>query len=156
MKIDTKKLLQRLLFGACAGISIGVIIQTVISSLSNTTYVPGVPSFLAKFQNIHTGVAIELILYALVGMFWCLDFLYRRVEQGKMRLFTATLIHFLGGIVMLSIVGYILEWYKGILNLFLFILQATIIYFIIWTIIYLDKKRQIKIINDRLKQSNPL
>ncbi|MDY6050804.1 MAG: DUF3021 domain-containing protein [Rothia sp. (in: high G+C Gram-positive bacteria)] len=140
---------RKILIGALIGIAIGCTMELLFSALMGSTYVPGVPSYLAQFDQQNTAVLVERLIYAGLGaVHYCAADLYKN-ERWPLAL--ATLVH--AAIVLTSVLlaGAYLHWFPLTMGAFMgFLLVALLIYALVWVISFWVSLRETRTINAAL------
>ena len=145
------KYIKKILGSALIGVGIGSVISLVMVYIFSNTYHPGVPSFLEKFSDVRDAVAVEFLVYALIGIISGLSgFLYQDIKENQ--IFIRTTIHYFIVIITVVTAGWYLHWggINSISRVISVLIIATIIYFIIWGLEYLQIKKNINEINKHL------
>ena len=144
------KYIKNILCGALMGVGIGSIITLAMAYSYTNGYYPGVPSFLEKFSDIRTAVAIQFLVYALLGITQMMaGQLYKNINASQ--LFLRTIIHYFIVVISVVLAAWYLHWGPNTLGKIIsMVAMITIIYFIIWIVEYLQIKRTIDKINRHL------
>ncbi len=151
MKI--KNILPELVLGACAGIAIGTSIELIFSASVEPTYTPGMPSFLEQYSNIHIGVLIERVVYALYGVICALAGRIYKNENRPLVLSTAMNVAIIAGCGLS--VGFYLHWWRNVTEFFGSLATILIVYLVIWIALYLHARTNVNKLNKQLKANNP-
>lgn len=143
--------LKKIINGAFVGIGIGFTLNLIFSYIYGE-YQPGVPSFLAQYDVKTTAVAIETLIYMLLGILQS----YGKdiMDNQKRSLLTNTVIHFFILFVPLLMAAYILHWTRDLVGLLSIGISISVIYSIIWLAIYLGIRSEIKKINTNIQSRN--
>ena len=147
--MKTKKIVGLTLVGACVGITIGTSIELIISSLSSSSYYPGVPEFLNSFGNENLSVLIERLIYAAYGIISNFAGLLYRNETRPLILNTA--LHF--GIILICgiVAGSYLNWWGSSFDMFGVLITIVLIYLLIWLFNWLLARAEVKKMNQKLQ-----
>ena len=129
------------------GIGIGQILTLVFSAI-NGEYAIGVPSFLAQFDNLLTPAIIMTVMYAIFGIVGCIS----SSVYDKYPLLKASFLSFSLNLIALSLGGFYLHWFRGLMSYIPFFISFTIVYFFIWILSYLSMKAEVENINEQLKK----
>lgn len=147
--MKTKKIVGLTLVGACIGITIGTSIELIFSSLSSSSYSPGVPEFLNSFGNVNVAVLIERLIYAAYGIISSFAGLLYRNETRPLILNTA--MHF--GIILICGItaGSYLKWWGSSFDMLGVIIAIAFIYLLIWLFNWLVARAEVKKMNQKLQ-----
>lgn len=142
--MTAKNILKRAAIGALAGVVIDVLIS-VLSAGSFTAC----ETLLSWLGNEKAALLVELLLVALYGAV-CLSttFLYDSERASKLPLAVVSVIHCLICIAPYTGLALILNWFSGVRDLLIMACIQLAAYFMIWLIMYLLYKKQIKELND--------
>ena len=139
--MKTKKIVGLTLVGACIGITIGTSIELIFSSLSSSSYYPGVPEFLNSFGSENVAVLIERLIYAAYGIISSFAGLLYRNETRPIALNTA--LHF--GIILICGIA------AGSFDMLGVIIVILLIYLLIWLFNWLVVRAEVKKMNQKLQ-----
>lgn len=126
----SSKWAARLVFYALIGLAIGIAIELLFSALNSTSYVPGLPSFLDQFSNQNLAVAVERLLYLLLGT--VLGLASHIFDMERWSLVKATAAHYLVVVISVGTCGIVLHWFSVGTAALNFVLPVTVIYVFIW------------------------
>lgn len=129
------------------GVGIGSLIEAIISIFLHINIV-GVSSFV---ESVPSGYAkiIQCILY---GGFGIVGLLTSKIYKLKMHLALKTILQFMCLIIYFLIVGTYLRW-TSTRNLLFSLIIFVVIYLVIWTLIYIERKKEVDMINMNLKKN---
>lgn len=129
------------------GVGIGSLIEAIISIFLHINIV-GVSSFV---ESVPSGYAkiIQCILY---GGFGIVGLLTSKIYKLKMHLALKTILQFMCLIIYFLIVGTYLRW-TSTRNLLFSLNIFVVIYLVIWTLIYIERKKEVDMINMNLKKN---
>lgn len=129
------------------GVGIGSLIEAIISIFLHINIV-GVSSFV---ESVPSGYAkiIQCILY---GGFGIVGLLTSKIYKLKIHLALKTILQFMCLIIYFLIVGTYLRW-TSIRNLLFSLIIFVVIYLVIWTLIYIERKKEVDMINMNLKKN---
>lgn len=134
--------------GALIGLTVGTSQELLISATTAATYTPGVPSFLAQFENPHTGALIARLVYAVTGA--VLGLASATFDVERLGLAAAQGLHFLVTMSTLVVAGSVLHWVALGSGLFRFLGIAAAIYFVIWLFLGMSLRAQVRRTNEAL------
>lgn len=141
-------MMKKIIIGACVGIALGQVLSLIFSVIYGQ-YSPGVPSFLAQFDNDIGAVAVQTVIFAAIGVIQALaSDVFANLDRYS--LLKATSIHFAAIVLPLMITAYVLHWSTNLAQLSMILIGVIIIYMIIWIMMYSYYKGQIKKINEHL------
>ena len=145
-----KNLIIRLILGFI----IGVIIGNLITLLVNLGYGEGVsvvsPGLLESLESETLAIVLQTLLSGLLGMVCMGGISFFDIELWS--LLKATVAHSVSILISFIIVFTVLKWVPFTLVTFLIISGTVIVvYALIWLIIYLIWKKEIKDLNEDLK-----
>ncbi len=146
---------KHFLIGSLYGITLGTIIQTVISSLRpDLPFSPGVPAFLSQFTPMVIGIWIQLICYALLGgIFSATAILYEDIDETT-SLLGRSILHAVINFIPLTIIAVFLKWIPNQVPAILgFALGYLLCYIIIWFIFYWIQCSKIKRLNIEIQNN---
>lgn len=147
-----RSLLTDTLLGVVIGLAVGSILELLFSwSLSGSgAYCPGVPSFLAQFDDMNAAVAVERLVYALIGVVSCLA--ARVYRSPRLTLAGATAVHVAVVTTCVLAAALILQWVSmsaasmiGLLLVFL------AVYAVIWLVMWLIARRDVQLANKAIR-----
>lgn len=129
------------------GVGIGSLIEAIISIFLHINIV-GVSSFV---ESVPSGYAkiIQCILY---GGFGIVGLLTSKIYKLKIHLALKTILQFMCLIIYFVIVGTYLRW-TSTRNLLFSLIIFVVIYLVIWTLIYIERKKEVDMINMNLKKN---
>ena len=129
------------------GVGIGSLIEAIISIFLHINIV-GVSSFV---ESVPSGYAkiIQCILY---GGFGIVGLLTSKIYKLKIHLALKTILQFMCLIIYFLIVGTYLRW-TSTRNLLFSLIIFVVIYLVIWTLIYIERKKEVDMINMNLKKN---
>ena len=146
--MNRQTLISGLIIGALVGVVIGVTLELLISSVRGSGYVPGVPTFLAGYTNVNVAVAIERLVYAVIGAAnYACGALF---EAERLSLAAATFYHYLCIAVVVLGGALFLHWIPLGTPVIGFLAILTLIYLVIWLSIWLFIRQKIQRANARL------
>ncbi|MDY3005671.1 DUF3021 domain-containing protein [Anaerococcus porci] len=131
------------------GVGIGNLIELFVSIILGKLTM-GVPEFVNGQSSVLTAKIIETILYGgfgIVARFFGEKITYENLTKN-------TIIHFLGMVIYFSITGLYLKWFTSISSLIMSLISFTLIYALIWYIIYRTEKMEVQKINKKLNEIN--
>lgn len=128
------------------GVGIGSLIEAIISIFLHINIV-GVSSFVDSVPSGYAKI-IQCIFY---GGFGVVGLLSNKIYKLKMHLALKTILQLMCLIVYFIIVGKYLRW-LSIKNLCFSLLIFVIIYLVIWVAIYIERKKEVDMINMCLKK----
>lgn len=128
------------------GVGIGSLVEAIISIFLHINIV-GVSSFV---ESVPSGYAkiIQCILY---GGFGIVGLLTSKIYKLKIHLALKTILQFMCLIIYFLIVGTYLRW-TSTRNLLFSLIIFVVIYLVIWTLIYIERKKEVDMINMNLKK----
>lgn len=128
------------------GVGIGSLVEAIISIFLHINIV-GVSSFV---ESVPSGYAkiIQCILY---GGFGIVGLLTSKIYKLKIHLALKTILQFMCLIIYFVIVGTYLRW-TSTRNLLFSLIIFVVIYLVIWTLIYIERKKEVDMINMNLKK----
>lgn len=128
------------------GVGIGSLVEAIISIFLHINIV-GVSSFV---ESVPAGYAkiIQCILY---GGFGIVGLLTSKIYKLKIHLALKTILQFMCLIIYFVIVGTYLRW-TSTRNLLFSLIIFVVIYLVIWTLIYIERKKEVDMINMCLKK----
>ncbi|WP_277287379.1 DUF3021 domain-containing protein [Sneathia sanguinegens] len=129
------------------GVGIGSLVEAIISIFLHINIV-GVSSFV---ESVPAGYAkiIQCILY---GGFGIVGLLTSKIYKLKIHLALKTILQFMCLIIYFLIVGTYLRW-TSTRNLLFSLIIFVVIYLVIWTLIYIERKKEVDMINMNLKKN---
>lgn len=129
------------------GVGIGSLVEAIISIFLHINIV-GVSSFV---ESVPSGYAkiIQCILY---GVFGIVGLLTSKIYKLKIHLALKTILQFMCLIIYFLIVGTYLRW-TSTRNLLFSLIIFVVIYLVIWTLIYIERKKEVDMINMNLKKN---
>lgn len=129
------------------GVGIGSLVEAIISIFLHINIV-GVSSFV---ESVPSGYAkiIQCILY---GGFGIVGLLTSKIYKLKIHLALKTILQFMCLIIYFLIVGIYLRW-TSTRNLLFSLIIFVVIYLVIWTLIYIERKKEVDMINMNLKKN---
>lgn len=129
------------------GVGIGSLVEAIISIFLHINIV-GVSSFV---ESVPSGYAkiIQCILY---GGFGIIGLLTSKIYKLKIHLALKTILQFMCLIIYFLIVGTYLRW-TSTRNLLFSLIIFVVIYLVIWTLIYIERKKEVDMINMNLKKN---
>ena len=129
------------------GVGIGSLVEAIISIFLHINIV-GVSSFV---ESVPSGYAkiIQCILY---GGFGIVGLLTSKIYKLKIHLALKTILQFMCLIIYFVIVGTYLRW-TSTRNLLFSLIIFVVIYLVIWTLIYIERKKEVDMININLKKN---
>lgn len=129
------------------GVGIGSLVEAIISIFLHINIV-GVSSFV---ESVPAGYAkiIQCILY---GGFGIVGLLTSKIYKLKIHLALKTILQFMCLIIYFVIVGTYLRW-TSTRNLLFSLIIFVVIYLVIWTLIYIERKKEVDMINMNLKKN---
>ncbi len=145
-----KKIIQRVLIGLLAGITVSYLITIGISLTLNTgSYYPCVPSLAQRAGGEIMAVVIQMLLSAVLGAGFAASSLIWERDDWSILKQTGT--YFVAVTPLMMLVAYVCEWMehsvKGVISYFAIFL---VVFIIVWIAQYLSWKKQIGKIDDRL------
>ncbi|MGT2948496.1 DUF3021 domain-containing protein [Streptococcus devriesei] len=146
------KIAKHIISYAFIGMGIGSFINCLITTLffPNSSSL-GIPSFTHMFSSASQAGAVQLLIFALLGILQ--GAAGRLFKNERLSLLSATAIHYFLILIPLVLSGIYLHWFKMAWASFgLFLLLASIIYSFIYLFLYLTQKKDVQEINKRLSQ----
>ena len=143
--------IKRALLGFPLGIAIGYTISIVLSVFFANGYYGAVnPDLAITFGNEINAVIVQAILWGGLGfVFSGFSVIW---EKDDWSLVKQTIMAFFAYLLPMMIVGYILKWYtQSILQVVVFILIFVFIFVAIWIAIYLKTKKDVEVLNEKIK-----
>ena len=136
------------------GALIGIVVDVLISVLSAGKFFAG-QTLLDLFGSEKAALLVEMLLVALFGAV-CLGttFLYDSERTSRLPLAVVSVIHCFICIVPFMGLAYILNWFDSVRDLLIMTCIQLAMYFIIWLIMYLLYKKQIKELNEIQRSLN--
>ena len=96
---------------------------------------------------------VAALVYGAIGTIFAVANEVWRKEQWS--LLTRTAVYYSATFIPMFLAAMLLRWFEfNVLNLLIFIGQFTVIFMIIWVINYFVIRRQIKVINAKIKEKN--
>lgn len=142
--MDGKSIFKRAGIGALAGVCIDVL----ISVLSAGKFTAG-ETLLSWFGNEKAALLVELLLVSLYGaVCFSTTVLYNEERASKLPLTAVSVIHCLICVVPYTALAFVLNWSDGVRDLLIMAGIQFAAYFMIWLIIYLLYKKEVKELND--------
>lgn len=145
------KHLIKITSGAFIGIGIGFTLNLLVSYFYGV-YSPGVPSFLNQFDTTLIAVSIQMLIYMALGIIQ--SYSVNIMNNQKRSLLSNTIIHFLVVVLPLLLASYLLHWSNNLLGLVSVAIFISIVYALIWAIMYLNIRSDIKKINHNIEIKN--
>lgn len=147
-------IVRNVLRRAGIGALVGMVVDVVISVLSLGKFNAG-QTLLRWLGSDKAALLVELLLVALYGAI-CLatTLLYDSEMISKLPLAVVSVIHCLICIVPFIGLAVILDWFSGVLDLLIMVFIQFAAYFIVWLIMYLLYKKQVKELNGMQKNLN--
>ena len=140
---------EKILFGSLSGIGIASLIALGYS-LAYGKYSPVAPGLLKSLGSLNSAVALQTIFAAVIGVVFSLA--SNIWNKNDWTLLKKSLAHYLITIIPMSIFAYILSWMqKSILGFLAFLLSYTLIFLVIWVLLYIKVKRDIQKMNAKLR-----
>lgn len=129
------------------GVGIGSLVEAIISIFLHINIV-GVSSFV---ESVPAGYAkiIQCILY---GGFGIVGLLTSKIYKLKIHLALKTILQFMCLIIYFVIVGTYLRW-TSTRNLLISLIIFVVVYLVIWALIYIERKKEVDMINMNLKKN---
>ncbi|WP_057491125.1 DUF3021 domain-containing protein [Streptococcus orisasini] len=146
------KILKQIISYSFIGIGIGSVMNYVIAIFFFPNSNPlGVPSFVHHFSSASQATAVQLFIFALLGILQ--GFASDLFRNEKLSLLTTSLIHYLFIVLPLVLAGFYLHWFHMTwIYLAFFLFAVSIIYILIYLFCYFAHKKEIQKINNRLHQ----
>lgn len=129
------------------GVGIGSLVEAIISIFLHINIV-GVSSFVESLPSGYAKI-IQCILY---GGFGIVGLLTSKIYKLKIHLALKTILQFMCLIIYFLIVGTYLRW-TSTRNLLFSLIIFVVIYLVIWTLIYIERKKEVDMINMNLKKN---
>lgn len=145
------KKMKRIFLAALIGLGIGVVVSIIFNILmGSTVYYATNPIFYSKFNNHFTATLICFILYMLIGI---ISYLGSYIYKTRLSLLLQTLFNLLTIFITIMAIGYYLYWFRfnNYLDIIINIIVFLAIYFIIWSLKYLETKKKIIKINEKIR-----
>lgn len=151
-----KVLALSIVFSFLSGIGIGHLISIIVSAIitKGTDYSVVVPAFVTMMGgNMFVAALVAALVYGAIGTIFAVANEVWRKEQWS--LLTRTAVYYSATFIPMFLAAMLLRWFEfNVLNLLIFIGQFTVIFMIIWVINYFVIRRQIKVINAKIKEKN--
>lgn len=146
------KILKQIITYSFIGIGIGSLMNYFIAIFFFPNSNPlGVPSFVQLFSSVSQATAVQLFIFALLGVLQ--GFASSLFKNEKLSLLTTSLIHYLFIVLPLLLAGSYLHWFYMTWKYFVFsFLLVSIIYILIYLFCYFENKKNIQKINKKLHQ----
>ncbi len=142
----------KLIINFCIGVTIMVLISTIFNLANGSKlYYATSPAF---YEDFETHLIPTLISFGIGGIIGVIATLLSEIYSiEKLSLLCKSLLHLGSMFVLIFSAGYYLKWYhlKSLSEIISVLATFIIIYFVIWTIGYLQAKREWQHINDQLK-----
>lgn len=140
--------MKKIYQGFTTGIFIGIIISTIFSTIYEIgEFRIAAPEYYTKFNNELIATIFAFIMFGLIGV---LSTLASEVFKKIDNLLKATIIHYILMIIIIFSIGYFMKWFS-FSHLLSGIFSITIVYILIYSIIYFFEKNKINKINEKLK-----
>ncbi|HRT69654.1 MAG TPA: DUF3021 domain-containing protein [Bacilli bacterium] len=151
-----KVLALSVVFSFLSGIGIGHLISIIVSAIitKGTDYSVVVPAFETMMGgNMFVAALVAALVYGVIGTIFAVANEVWRKEQWS--LLTRTAVYYSATFIPMFLAAMLLRWFEfNVLNVLIFIGQFTVIFMIIWVINYFVIRRQIKVINAKIKEKN--
>lgn len=143
------KTLSKILTSFVIGVGIGNLIECLLT-LYFGEFVMGTPDFLTAHPSL---VFVKLVQTGIYGGFGLVSLVGQELFSKKENsLFKATTLHLLSIFAYFAFAGFYLRWFTDFSVFFISCASFLLIYFIIWTLIYLAEKRKFEEINRQLQK----
>ena len=143
------KTLSKILTAFVTGVGIGSLIEGLFT-LCVGEFVVGTPDFLAAHPS---PVFVKLVQTLIYGGFGLISVLGQGLfSKREYSLFKATTLHLLLIFAYFAFAGFYLRWFPNFSSFLISCASFLLVYFIIWTFIYLTEKRKIEEMNRQLKK----
>lgn len=143
------KTLSKIITSFVIGVGIGNLIECLLT-LYFGEFVMGTPDFLAAHPSL---VFVKLVQTGIYGGFGLISPVGQELFSKKENsLFKATTLHLLLIFAYFAFAGFYLRWFSNFSSFLISWASFLLIYFIIWTFIYLTEKRKIEEMNRQLKK----
>jgi len=145
-----KSILLKVFNGILTGLGIGYLSTIIVSVLVNKgVYYPTV----AHFTEVSVDAVIkQAIIMALMGVIGSVSSEIYKVE--KISLLNRSLIQFVIIVTGVLVMGTYLGWIKSVVDAIGTFILASIIFIVIWVVLYLGIKKEIESINEKLQLKN--
>jgi len=141
---------NNLLFGFTTGVTIGVFVSLFVNVVLKTDYYSPATPKLVESLGSNLATLVNFLLYGVIGIVSVFSTSIYSVES--LSIFVKTILHFLVVQLGIFLVSLVLDWVE---SYFIFVLPISIvIYIIIWLVIFFQQKRDIKSLNDGLKEKS--
>lgn len=147
-----KRFIYHLYMFATEGIFIGLVISIICNYLSrNSTYLPSDPSFTSKFSNSLDAFTVSVILWAVTGaLFGFGSFIFSISQWSVLKKTIVNFFAYYLGFVPLALLA---GWVPlNLINLSKFTVVFILIYIIIWYCSYHKAVKDVKSINQKIKE----
>ncbi|WP_237232983.1 DUF3021 domain-containing protein [Rothia nasisuis] len=146
-------MIRKIAIGALIGLVIGCTMELLLSAFAGNSYSPGATSYLDQFDNQNIAVLIQRLIYSGLGAIqYCAAGLYKR-ESWPLP-FTS-LVHALIVLTSALLAGAYLHWFPLTLSAFaVFLLQALLIYALVWAVTFWMAVSEIRRVNAALGEAN--
>ncbi|MGT2925236.1 DUF3021 domain-containing protein [Streptococcus caviae] len=146
------KTLKYIIRNAFIGMGIGSLVSCLITIFffqnSNSL---GIPSFTQMFSSNSQASAVQLLIFAALGILQ--GAANKLFKNERLSLLAATAMHYFLILIPLMLSGIYLHWFAIAWSSFVpFLLFVSVIYCFIYLFLYLMHKKDIEKINRRLKQ----
>ncbi|MFA7108430.1 MAG: DUF3021 domain-containing protein [Sphaerochaetaceae bacterium] len=137
-----------LLYGFTTGVTIGVFVSLFVNVMLKTDYYSPATPKLVESLGSNLSTLVNFLLYGVIGIVSVFSTSIFNIES--LSLLTKTILHFLVVQLGVFLVSLVLGWVE---SYFIFVLPISIvIYITIWLVIFLQQKKDIKSLNDGLKE----
>ena len=141
--------------GFSLGIVIGIVITAITGTLSandGTVYLYNTV-FAQRIGNLYFSIAIEMLCYGLLG-FVGMGIMALTYDNDEMPLVKATFLHFVAVMLVFCLVGFTLGWLDptDLVANVIFVTCFIFAYVMIWVIMSLIYKKEVRSINNNLKK----
>ncbi len=149
---------NRFIFKFAIGFSVGMLTCTFVTSILTTADINDGnaylcdPGFTALFGNELTAFLVQCLITGLYGALCISSTSIYEIE--KWSLLKATVMHFFVIVVLFTVTAFSLRWiYPSDIKVALIIYVCmAVAYFIIWIILYLSYKREVRIIREDIEE----
>ncbi len=144
--------LRELSINFCIGVTIMVFISTIFNLTSGSQiYYATNQAFYKDFENHLIPTLISFGIGGIIGVIAALLAKIYNIE--KLSLLSKSLLHLGSMFILIFSAGHYLKWYhlKSLSEIISVLITFIIIYFLIWTIRYLQAKREWKYISEQLR-----
>lgn len=147
-----KKIILKIVNGIFIGITLGLILSLLFNYLNgNNNYYPSSIFFISHFNKKIDALSFSIFIWALMGIIGSTSTLIFKINNWS--LLKQSTYHFLCLYISMTILAIIAGWFPVKFDfLFTYTIILLLIYFLIYFIKRMQFKRDVKLINKRIKQ----